>query len=87
MTVNDGVPVGNLTYRVARRLRHARRELDLSQEQVGHLLIPPVTGQTISVLERGLVHIDVEKLAQFCRIYQWSVADFINDHIIRQEEF
>jgi len=56
-------------------LLRARQSAELSREEVGRLLWPPVTGRTVGRWEMGRVMIEPWRLRQLAHVYRVPVAD------------
>lgn len=71
--------------RIARRLRLARQERQLSGSDVGRRLDPPRTHAAVSDIERGRTRLTLDLIDQFCRIYGVT-RDWVLDEWLWGEE-
>lgn len=64
---------------IGQRIRRARKELGMSQTELGRLLSRQRTHAAISDLERGNVQVRFEELSELARILNKDLAYFTGD--------
>ena len=69
---------------VGRRIRQARDELGISQGELGQRMRRRRSHAAISDMERGVVRLDIEELAEVARLLEKDLAYFVDESVPAQ---